>query len=560
MADNSVVRVVEQALAQTIGPNPAETDTSGGLSVYNWMVYAGDLAPPWWSVARDDHLVSFVNQCNHLAVAVYNSVSKMVGIPFSVVARDPSNSDHAAQARELDYLFKVTPGFGRGWEIEYSKFMLDYLCRDNGAFLEIIGDGPPDGPIVGRPVSLRHLDSRRITRTGNPIYPVLYADEAGRLHKIHWTRVVAMSQLPSSRAEMNGVGLCAVSRSLMISQNLLDIAIYKQEELGSRPKRRILLGRGITGTEVMLALRRHDEELTSRGHSRYGGTVAMGSKNTDIDLKEIALSSMEPFDEEVATNLGMYVIEAAFGMSGEIWPRAGRLGSQAGANLERMRARGRLPAQVTSEMVSQFNFKVLPSHLMLVADFRDDEEDQQRAIIRDIRGRNRERDMGTGALTTRAARLHMMDDGDITRQEFEDMELADGRLPDGTSLAILFYQPDPVYQRHLSFPVDPTLVRANDGVQMLLDIEEKRSGVLTEWALTTSSSKRERLKLAFHALDWLHDQYRLHLGETLPPVPMVSRRQRVDTRVDYNDQPGARPDLAAEQVIPDEGEDTPNEG
>jgi hypothetical protein len=175
-------------------------------------------------------------------------------------------------------------------------------------------------------------------------------------------------------------------------------------------------------------------------------------------------------------------------------------------------------------------------------DFRDDEEDQQRAVIRDIRGRNRERDLASGTINIRTARKAMLIDGDVDIGTFSDMELSDGRLADGSPLSLLYYNNDPVYQQYLRFLPDPLRFVSNitndsgfvddKKLNAVIDmIQTQRQLVASEWSLTRSSSKGEKLKNTYHALDWLEDQYLFAAGRGLPEVPVISRRARTDIRV-----------------------------
>jgi hypothetical protein len=84
--------------------------------------------------------------------------------------------------------------------------------------------------------------------------------------------------------------------------------------------------------------------------------------------------------------------------------------------------------------------KFLPPHLRFVFDFQDDELDRMRAEIRDLRSQRHERDLRSGAITVRVVREQMLSDGDITDSQFQDMELEDGRTPDGLHVLDLFYQ------------------------------------------------------------------------------------------------------------------------
>ena len=548
MSQESIIRSVEDQYTQAIGPDPSDEDTDASGNMFSWMVRSSELLPPWWSTTRDTALAGLWRKYNHLSIAIYNAQAKIVGIPPKVVARDTTNTDHVAQAEAMTQFIRATAGFGRGWDVEYAKWVEAILTQDNGAFMEIIAGGRADGPIVGMPHGVRYLDSSRCTRTSNPEFPVVYSDERGGKWKLHWTRVIYSSQMPSGIEEMNGVGFCAVSRAFDIAQSLNDMLGYKLERLGSRPQNQILLGKGITGEQIMRVLRVHEESLSARGFSNYATTVAVGSENTEIGIEKIDLTHMEPFSEEVSTNLGMFAIAAAIGMDAdELWPVGGKSAGKAEANIRRMRSRGRLPAQITSDMAWQFNFKFLPPHLEMTFDFRDDEEDMQRANIRDIRGRNRERDIGTGSINIRASRTRMLNDGDVDRPTFAQMELSDGRLADGRPISVLFFSDMPVYKRLLSDVLEnPLSITDNifildefgdrqvddeklDGILSI--IQTQKAVILSEWASTKSGRKAGQIEESYHAIDWLEEQYLFAAGKILPEVPMQQRRSRTDIRV-----------------------------
>jgi hypothetical protein len=344
---------------------------------------------------------------------------------------------------------------------------------------------------------------------------------------------------------MNGVGFCAVSRCLNIAQSLSDMVGYKLERLGSRPHNQMLVGKGITGLQIMEALARVESEASARGLSRYASTVAVGSENPDISIERLDLTHMDPFDEESSTNLGMYIISAAFGMDAEeLWPTSGgRGGSKGDAGLKKMRSRGRLPQQIIKDLVTQINFKFLPPYLRLVADHQDDEQDMQRANVKDIRGRNRERDLTTGTIDIRTARVRMVQDEDVDRDTFSEMELKDGRLPDGQPIELLFYAEDVILSRLLNgFLPEPLqiydkilneegMIDDDQVNEVIKTIQAQRTAIVREWSRTTSTSKVQRIKLAYWAIDWLQEQYEMAAGRHLPPVPMAKRTSRTDIRV-----------------------------
>jgi hypothetical protein len=269
----------------------------------------------------------------------------------------------------------------------------------------------------------------------------------------------------------------------------------------------MLVGKGVTGEQLMEAFSLVEQESNNAGQSRYSKMVAIGSENPDIAVERVDLNHMDPFDEETSLTLGMYAIAAAFGMdAGELWPESSG-GSKGDTALKRTRSRGKFPAQTTAAVAAQFNYKVIPPHLQMRFDFKDDEEDQQRAMIRDIRGRNRQREISSGTVNVTTARQVMHDDGDLERVLLEQMELADGRLADGSPVGVLFHDADPVYKRHLSFPFDVLVTNDNDPDMALTAIQKNKSASLNEWANTTSGSKRDKLRLAYGALDWIESKY-----------------------------------------------------
>lgn len=542
-----IVNLVEQSLqTDPVAPDPNQNN---GISILSRLIRAGALAPNWWSKERERYLSNIWKTNNHLSIAVYNAQSKLVGIPFTVRAKNPTIPEHVEEAEELTYLLSAGSDFAKSWNVTYAKFIEDLLTQDSGAYMEIIGDGPLDGPIQGRPLSVRHLDSYRCIRTSDPEYPVLYEHTDGRLYKFHWTRIIYMAQMPSPREEMLGTGFCAVSRSLDIAQNLYDIVTYKQERLGSRPANMILIGKGITGSQIMESFYVGEQISSSKGRSRYASIVAIGSENPEIAIDKLELTHMDPFDEETSTNLGMFAISSAFGMdASELWPTQGSKTKEE-SNLRKLRSRGKLPAQTTADLELQFNLKVLPPHLKMVFDFQDDAEDMEQANIRDIRGRNRERDLGSGTIDTRTARHKMAEDGDLDQNMLEYIELNDGRLLDGKDVGVLFYTEDPIYDRHLKFSEDPLQIHTNDPIEFIKKIETNRSGLLKELASTTSESKKRKLVRASYALNWLQKEYEhLHL-RAFPDVPVQHRRQDTNlVRINRTTEDAGQEDVEEEQT------------
>lgn len=483
-----------------------------GISILNFLAGGGYRVPAWWSTARDMALRRFWKESDHLAGALYTMIAKMTSIPFRVVPVDPSNLAHMEEAQEREESLRAGAEFGDGWQVFYAKFIEDLLSQDNGAFAEIIGPGDPAGPLMGAPVSIAHLDSWRCQRTGNPEYPVIYRDMDGRQYKLHYTRVLFTSQMPSPIADMFGVGFCAVSRCVNVAQTLIDILVYKQEKLGSRPYRAMLITQGgLDPDDVSKAFQVAEFANSNAGNSRYSKIPVMGSQTIpDANLAMVELSKLpDGFDEETSLTLGMATIALAFGVDArELFPSLSSGSTRADALLQHLKQRGKGPGQIIESMEAMINFKYLPPHLKIRFDFQDDAEDQQAADIRHTRAQTRQSDMVAKVITARTVRQQMMADNEITASQFETMELEDGRLPSGVSVMTLFYSKKAPFTEILNMGVEnPEDIYTNDPEKMFKKIAEQRRLIHEKIATTPNYTRQLPYMQAEAALNALEKMY-----------------------------------------------------
>lgn len=443
----------------------------------NWLAKAGLFASGWWSEKRDKELRNFWKRSDHLSGAIYNMTSKMTAIPFQVVARDATNRKQVARAQELTETMRATAQFGEGWTAFFSRFVEDLITQDNGAFAEIIGPGALTGPLEGAPVSFAHLDSARCQRTGDPIFPVLYRDDDGKMYKLHYTRVMSASQMTSPIKEMNGVGFSAVSRCMSVAQTLIDILTFKQEKLGSRPHRAILITRGgLDPKDVADAFQMAENTMDSQGLSRYSKVVVAGSSAIEeASLEKHELSSLpEGFDERTSIELGMATIALALGMDArELFPGMTAGASRADALVQHLKQRGKGPGQIIEIVEQLFTNKYLPVDFSLSFDYQDDAQDRQVAEIRRIRAERTNMELINGILSKRTAREQMMQASEIDRGQFDLLEVMDGRLDDGTDVLNMFYRDVPPLAEYLDLGVeDPLDFAVNDAKACYLKSNE----------------------------------------------------------------------------------------
>jgi hypothetical protein len=67
---------------------------------------------------------------------------------------------------------------------------------------------------------LVHLDTFRVTRTGDPDFPAIYRDRRGVEHVLKPEEVIALSDMPDQAELWNGVGDAASERKHTVPLSL----------------------------------------------------------------------------------------------------------------------------------------------------------------------------------------------------------------------------------------------------------------------------------------------------------------------------------------------------
>lgn len=433
----------------------------GGLSyrILQWIGATGSHAPAYWSTSRDTWLRKFYLDSDYLKIAVSTFTQKAYGVPLVIAARDHTVKTHTALARQIHGDLMRNSGMLKGFFSEFSKFTTDYLTTDNGGFLLVMGPGKADGPITGQATGVVHLDSRLCCRTGDSLYPIVYEHIDGKRYKLHYTRIIFMSSMPSSDALLYDVGLCAVSRCIDAAHDMLDIMRFTGEKLGSRPARQIIYAKkGITMAALSQAILHAQTKLDSQGLEHFARTLLLvpaPGQELELDMLDLA-STPDGFDRMNSTILDLAVIAASFGLDMRDLAHSFGVAGQTKADAEvmHMKTNDKGVQRFLYDFAEQFNQKVLPLALEAYFDYVDDTQDEQAATISKLRAEGRQIDLTNGAITVRIAREQMLENQEITEQQFEDMELADGRLTDGMDVLMLFQSQDSEIRRILDIGID----------------------------------------------------------------------------------------------------------
>lgn len=531
MADNGAISQMVEQSAQSRFGDDVDNAGVGIANVLSGLIRAGELLPAWWSRQRDIDLFRFFMQSDHLQSAEYKIRTKLVSITPRVVPRDSNIKSSIALADDFNAILYENWEMGQGWQAGFEKDITDILTRDNGFFREIIGGGPKNKPIIGMPTGSASLDSTRCTRTNNPKFPVVYIDTNGDRFKFHRSRVMFAAQSTSTLATMHGVGRSWITRSVNTAQTLIDILLYKQEKLGSRPLRQMLIGKGITADQLWGAVLDAEEGMDDAGLRRFAKTVVVGSQSTDIDVVQRDLAKIpDGFDERTSIELGMFAIALAAGIPPrDLWPASTTGATRADAETQHVSGSAGYQAILDlfaflvggSPLGSKQNIrgKFLPRSLKLVFDFVDDEQDARKAGSGAVRAATREKDIGDGVINIRVAREQALSASDINQPQFEELELSDGRLPDGSSVLNLFLATDPAMQQLLNISTpNPLDIEANRENTAFILEQIKDAVLLAQMQVVNASTARlkQQAKQAVRALTELERIYMPELEEDLP--------------------------------------------
>lgn len=499
---------------------------SGVGWLLNWLGDSNGLIAPWWSMQRDIELRTFWRDCDYLAGAIYAMVARIITLPFRVLPYDPTIELHVRQAEEFTSQLVASTEWYRGWNVGMARFLIDHLTQDNGGFLEVIGEGAPDGPIMGRFLGVVHRDSAKCQRTSDPRFPVIYRLDRGEAYKLHHTRVIEYSSMPSPDSRMNYVGFCSVSRCLNIARNLLDIMIFEQEKMGSRPPRTVLVGSKIGTKQLSEAFQMANEVMDAQGLKRFAKTILIGNPDEDINLSMLDLAAVpDGFDKDASVKIGVAAIALALGIDfRELWPATVTGATKADASIQHLKAKGKGFGEIIQMIERLFGRKVLPAHLYLKFDYQDDEEDSLRAEIRRTRSESYKNNLESTAVTQRIVHEWMLENGELNEVQFEQVELENGRLPDGAPVLTLFATSDPDFRLLLDLGVsDPVDVKTNNPLTMMDAISAQYAKVESVYINTP----RKRIKsMARQSMAALKELFKLYMSGIQVGRPYLLEEQQ----------------------------------
>lgn len=408
------------------------TATPGG--VWLWQVIdpaAGQPAvpslPAYGSRQRSYMLAGTLDLEDMWASAVYKAISTLAALNFTVKdSEDSERRTERAQGLILDFdgPAEYTSGI--------AKHLQDFLCTDNGAFVEIEREGRSAG---SRAKKLWHLDSLACWRTGNDRYPVSYQDLEGAFHLLRADQVLVFADMPSPRRGLYGLARCAASRAFATIIKLAAVETYFREKITGSRALALHFVSGVTPEQITDALKSADAQQDQRGQVIYKGAITIPVfADQGVSIATVDLASVpDGFDVDLERKDAYNRYAMAIGMpSQEVAPLStqglGGTATQAKVLDNASKNQGIAYWRVMWER--KHNRLVLPDATTMEFGVNDLEEQKIKAEVSKIRAETRAAQIAAGELTPAQALNMAVDDGDVPPEFLPQDQTAGAALTD----------------------------------------------------------------------------------------------------------------------------------
>lgn len=328
--------------------------------------------PAYWSRARDKILRGTVYQEAMWASSVGIACTKMASLGWEV--ESVTKGTAPLLTKRLHGILHGADA-GKGWVTFISKHLRDYLCTDNGAFVEVIRGSNHRG---SRILGIMHLDSLRCTRTGDPKYPLLYRDLLGREHILKDYQCLMLSDMPDPGETYNGVGLCSASRAYPAIMKLAAMEQYLWEKVSGSKSQAIYLVKGIGQENFQAAMAAADQDQKSQGNAVYKGAIIVPFMG-DFPMEMITIPLAElpdKFDRKEEFDLAVLTYANALGLDvQDLQPLTGQaLGSGAQSQVLDDKASGKGLSAWRQQFMHLLNEYIAPNAVnfhFIEKDWRD---------------------------------------------------------------------------------------------------------------------------------------------------------------------------------------------
>lgn len=375
--------------------------------------------PPYWSIQRDFVLATTVHKEAMWAATIGIAITKMSSMAWEIESDIPLR---AKRGQEL----LLHANANKGWVHFLSQHLRDFLTTDNGSHYEIVRWGKSIG---SRIIGIVHLDSRRITRTGDPQTPVIYRDRLGAFHEMKDYQVVSLVDMPDPSETWNGIGFCSASRAYNAIFKLYSIEWLIREKTSGLHPLAIYIVNGLLDKQLQNAVDAAKEGAISRGIAAYMGAVIVPVPSDQTPgMVTIPLAELpNNFDRKEEFDIALLTYADSVGLDiQDIQPLTGQaLGTGAQSQVLDEKGKGKGLASWRQQFTHSFNEFVLPELTTMVfveKDYRDMERKAQVSKLRAEVAKTRLESQ----ITTREQEITIMIDDDELPKEFMLNDLTPG--------------------------------------------------------------------------------------------------------------------------------------
>lgn len=432
---------IEQYTAQK--PGKSDVSYMGSAPDYMIMALSQDMPglPHWWSPYRDVFLRRFLRGSSIVGAINYNRVVGIKNMGWRLVLEDDRLEP---LMRHYHDLFEMSQ-FGDGFRQFLNLYATDHYTQDNGAFIELVGDGELArfDDEVGNPVIAKgylpkyavkgfaHLDAAQVWRTNSREFPFMYTNPWTMERTLfHWTRCIGTSQFRQPIERGRGIGICALARAYQ-ALNIIQISneFIEEKMVGASPE--LAIAEGVAMEAIRTAVSDNAFEMDARGLARWKGTVFVqadvlpGGKSPSVNLVGLR-NTPDGWDREKELTLAMYIVSTAYATDVRDfgWSFGTTGATKADAEIQDLKTSGKGRADVLRDLEDIFNNRIMPTGIRFEFDQKDDLEDMRKAEIQNLRAETRSTQILSGELTSEEARMMAAAEGDIDPAFLEDDTIA----------------------------------------------------------------------------------------------------------------------------------------
>lgn len=381
--------------------------------------------PRWWSRRRDWALRDYMRSGDGMTIgAIAGEVTRVKNMPWKL-------ENAAGNKEELAFYQHIfnNANFGDGFDALLNNVAYDAMCADNGFFIELIPNREkreriegatemfPTGGEVALPIEkielagIASMDSRQCWRTFSPEWPVIYVNPwTGKYTIYHWTRIISRSQFTQPDELGRKIGFCALSRIFFAARFLHAMTTYYYEKVTGGGSAIGML-RNMTTDQMKTALRGGNLDLGQNGNDVYPGIMWIGGLNPDaeVDVKLFSPRSLpDGFEHKEEWEMAAQIIALGLGVAVNeiISLSSGGLGQSKGeAEIQHGNASRKGREDILNLIANPLNNRALSEETTFTFDQKDDQEDERKARIKQIRVSTRSQQVMSGELMAEEARI-----------------------------------------------------------------------------------------------------------------------------------------------------------